>query len=109
LITEYLLHTLEISFKTIEDQKKICKRVEDILRGIVIPNLSSEHDVVKSRACSVIATFCSLEMTDKSIYAEILPKICQNMQNKNLPVRVNAVMALNTLLEAPEIKEAMGW
>lgn len=29
------------------------------------------------------------------------------MQNKNLPVRVNAVMALNTLIEAPEIKEAM--
>lgn len=46
-------------------------------------------------------------MTDRSVYAQILPPVCQNMQNKNLPVRVNAVMALNTLIDVPEIKEAM--
>jgi hypothetical protein len=76
LKTEYLLYLFEVSYKTIQYKNDICSKVELMLRGIVIPNLVSEHDVVRSRACSVIASYGSLEMTDKSIYAEIIPKIC---------------------------------
>lgn len=68
LKTEYLLRALEISFQTISYEQEICSKLEELFRGIVIPNLDSEHDVVKSRACSVIAMYGSLEMTDKSIY-----------------------------------------
>jgi hypothetical protein len=107
LKTEYLLHCLEISFKTIQYKEDICSKLEELFRGIVIPNLESEHDVVRSRACSVISVFGSLEMTDKTIYPEMIKSICVNMQNKNLPVKINAVLALNTLMEFPEVKNMM--
>lgn len=107
LKTEYLLRALEISFQTISYEQEICSKLEELFRGIVIPNLDSEHDVVKSRACSVIAMYGSLEMTDKSIYQEIIPKICACTTNKNLPVKINAVLALNSLMEYPEVKSMM--
>jgi hypothetical protein len=69
-----------------------------LIQQFVYSELSSSNGFLKARACWVYSQFAKFEMTDEHLkYA--MDAMFQNLSDNDLPVRVNAAIALVRLLE----------
>lgn len=87
--TEYLLKALEISgqyFSQRANYKKCLQELEQLINFAVVPLLSSEHDVLRYRACSVIEAFGPIPYQNEDTYSQICFGLCSNMQHNKLAI-----------------------
>jgi len=104
---EYLLRALEILHKPAFKHQGIIDKIEDILQVIVIPKLSSEHDIIRARACSVISKYAGLRFDNEDNIKDLCKGICFNMINRPTVVKVRACQALSTSIRHKRVRDIM--
>ena len=90
------------AFGLLADQLALSKDYRNtaiqLLQQFVYPELNSGIGFLKARACWVYAQFAKFEMNEEHLkYA--MDAIFKNLTDQDLPVRVNAAIALVRLLE----------
>lgn len=73
----------------------------------MVPLLSSEHDILRYRACSVIEAFGPLPYQNEETYSSICFGLCSNMQHAKLAIQVKAVLALDYFLMNDTVKKML--
>lgn len=91
-----LLSSLNGTYKQFSrDSENILGEVEQLVEHLVVPELCSEHELIKARACHVLFTYGAAYMTDsKSIFhmcKGLEACLCSSMS----VVQINAIIALN--------------
>ena len=89
--------------------------LEPMLYTHVLPELQSPVGFMRSRACWVFgqfakSVFASGKATQKEQFGQVFQKVMGCMEDADLPVRVQAALAINSIVEsncAPEAVQAM--
>ena len=76
-----------------------------MLQQFIFPELTSNNGFMRARACWVYGQFAMFEFKEENHLRASLDAIYQNLEHSDLPVRVNAAIALIKLLEQPSAVE----
>lgn len=85
----------------------IADQVEYFLVRHVFPEFRSPHGFLRARACDTIEKFESLQFKDTNNLAIIYRNILESMADPDLPVRVEAALALQPLIRHDPIRTMM--
>ncbi len=85
----------------------IADQVEYFFVRHVFPEFRSPHGFLRARACDTLAKFEQLEFKDSSNLLIIYRNILESMADPDLPVRVQAALALQPLIRHDVIRQSM--
>ncbi|KAL8994736.1 MAG: hypothetical protein Q9169_005375 [Polycauliona sp. 2 TL-2023] len=85
----------------------IADQVEYFFVRHVFPEFRSPHGFLRARACDTLAKFEQLEFKDSSNLLIIYRNILESMADPELPVRVQAALALQPLIRHDVIRQSM--
>ncbi|KAI6250641.1 putative importin [Erysiphe necator] len=85
----------------------IAEQVEYFLVRFVFPDFQSHHGYLRARACNTVEKFEQLEFKDSNNLLTIYHKILDCMADPDLPVRVEAALALQPLIRHDVIRTSM--
>ena len=102
-VKEAILHSLGNLKENIAASAELQASIEPLLQQYVFSELSSQNPFMRARACWLYGQFGSLpnvfhEQSDDHL-RHVLNGIYENLSHSDLPVRVEAALALNGLLE----------
>lgn len=105
---EYLLNCLEILGDRLQYHKSLVSNLAPLFEQYVVPDLMSDHEVMRARACSVYASLGAVvEYAHQEAYIRACQGICNCLASKSLPVKVSAAESLNVFLQNPGAKELL--
>lgn len=104
---EYLYRAFEMSSERLLNHRSVVDKIEEMLEYVIIPDLKSNFDILKARACSVISKYGGVVLAKKKNYISICAGICKNLMHKHLCVRVKATQALNVILIHENFQELL--
>lgn len=101
---EAILHSLGNLKEHISRSAELQASIEPLLQQYVFAELTSENPFMRARACWLYGQFGQLPNVFSSATGEdhlrhVLNGIYENLSHADLPVRVEAALALNGLLE----------
>ncbi|KAK4008612.1 importin-7 [Daphnia magna] len=80
-------------------------QMEQLLAQFVFPEFSSPHGHLRARACWVLQHFCNIKFNEETILAEAINLTQRSLlTDSELPVKVEAAVALQMLLSGQEEK-----
>jgi len=85
----------------------IADQVEYFFVRHVFPEFRSPHGFLRARACDVLEKFDALDFKDPNNLSIIYRNILESMADPDLPVRVEAALALQTLIRHDPIRTMM--
>lgn len=85
----------------------IADQVEYFFVRHVFPEFRSPHGFLRARACETLEKFEQLEFKDQNNLILVYRNILQSMADEELPVRVEAALALQPLIRHEVIRESM--
>lgn len=85
----------------------IADQVEYFFVRHVFPEFRSPHGFLRARACDTLAKFEQLEFKDSGNLLIIYRNILESMADPDLPVRVQAALALQPLIRHDVIRQSM--
>ena len=85
----------------------IAHQVEYFFVRHVFPEFRSQHGFLRARACDCLQKFERLDFQEQSNLILIYRHVVESMTDPDLPVRVEAAMALQVLIRHPIIREEM--
>ncbi|KAL9042584.1 MAG: hypothetical protein Q9214_003732 [Letrouitia sp. 1 TL-2023] len=85
----------------------IADQVEYFFVRHVFPEFRSPHGFLRARACDTLGKFEQLEFKDTSNLLLIYRNILESMADRDLPVRVEAALALQPLIRHDVIRSSM--
>lgn len=85
----------------------IADQVEYFFVRHVFPEFRSPHGFLRARACDTLAKFEQLQFKDSSNLLIIYRNILESMADPDLPVRVQAALALQPLIRHDVIRQSM--
>lgn len=85
----------------------IADQVEYFFVRHVFPEFRSPHGFLRARACDTLAKFEQLEFKESSNLLIIYRNILESMADPELPVRVQAALALQPLIRHDVIRQSM--
>lgn len=85
----------------------IADQVEQFFVRYVFPEFRSQHGFLRARACDTLEKFESLEFQDPSNLMTAYNNVLQSLNDPELPVRVEAALALQPLIRHDPVRESM--
>ncbi|KAI9726215.1 MAG: hypothetical protein M1828_001889 [Chrysothrix sp. TS-e1954] len=85
----------------------IADKVEYFFVRHVFPEFRSPHGYLRARACETLEKFEQLEFKDPNNLLLVYRNILESMADSELPVRVEAALALQPLIRHEPIRESM--
>ena len=85
----------------------IADQVEYFFVRHVFPEFRSPHGFLRARACDTLGKFDQLDFKDSNNLIIIYRNVLESMADSDLPVRVEAALALQPLIRHDVIKDAM--
>ena len=85
----------------------IAHQVEYFFVRHVFPEFRSPHGFLRARACDSLQKFERLEFNEQSNLILVYRNVLESMTDSDLPVRVEAAMALQALIRHPIIRSEM--
>lgn len=105
---EYLLNALEIVGDRLQYHKSLVDSLPAMFEKFIIPELMSDHDVMRARACSVYSNVGAIvEYSNPSSYLNACQGICNCLASKSLPIKVGAAESLQVFLAHPAARELL--
>jgi hypothetical protein len=105
---EYLFNVLEVIGDRLQYHKPLIENLPPFFEQFVIPELMSDHDVLRARACSVYANLGAIvEYNNQNSYIQACQGICNCLSSKCLPIRVPAAESLHVFLLHPAARELL--
>lgn len=100
----YLIGTLE----TVVMKTEVAKQMELFLKTHVVPELKSPFAYLRARACWILQNFDGIEYANEYDPVSIFQLVAQEcLQHKDLPVKIEAAMAIGSLMDYETVKQAM--
>ncbi len=91
----------------LEKQSPIADQAEQWFVRHVFPEFRSPHGYLRARACDTLGRFEQLNFTDPNHLSIIYRNVLESMADSELPVRVEAALALQPLIRHGMIRGAM--
>lgn len=91
----------------LEKQSPVANQAEYFFVRHVFPEFRSPHGFLRARACDTLGKFDQLNFTDPNSLSIIYRNILESMADPELPVRVEAALALQPLIRHDLIRTAM--
>lgn len=85
----------------------IADQVEQFFVRYVFPEFRSQHGFLRARACDTLEKFEALEFSDASNLMTAYNNVLQSLNDPELPVRVEAALALQPLIRHDPVRESM--
>lgn len=106
---EYLLNALDIVGERLQYHKSLIDQLPGFFEQYVIPELMSDHDVLRARACMVYAAIGAIvEYGNPNTYILACQGICNCLSSGKLPIQVAAAESLHVFLAHPAARELLG-
>lgn len=105
---EYLYNAMEIVGERMQYHKPLIQTLPDFFEKFVIPELVSDHEVIRARACSVFSSLGAIvEYKNENMYGMACQGICSCLSSKSLPIKVAAAESLHVLLLHPVARDML--
>lgn len=98
-LREAILHIIGLIQSQILDNKEIAGQMEFLLAKFVVPELVNESNILKYRACWLFGAFAGGEFKDVQVIKAATENLCKCLLIKQLPLQVQASIALERVLE----------
>jgi len=98
------LHIVGTLVETLVKKKAYKGRLEGVLVNNVLPEFSSSNGFLRARACWVVQQFAIIPFNDTNTLQQTLQCVLQCLYDDDLPVQVEAGIAIRQLLEDQEEK-----
>lgn len=92
---------------TLRKKSPVRGQMEEFLLTHVLPEFTSSHGFMRARACEVMAQFTGITFSQPDRRSHILQATLQCLHDPQVPVRVQAAMALRPLVGMEEIQSVM--
>ena len=93
------LHIVGTLIETLVKKKAYKSRLEGVLVNNVLPEFRSSNGFLRGRACWVVQQFSVINFTDNNTLQQTLQCVLQCLYDTDLPVQVEAGIAIRQLLE----------
>ena len=97
-VKEAILHALGNLHELISRSKELLQNIEPLLSNFAYNELSSSNPMLRARACWVYGKFGKIRF-DEGHLTNVLNAVYANLSSPELPVKVEAALALDGLLE----------
>lgn len=97
-VKEAVLHSLGNLHELISRSKELLQNIEPLLTNFVYNELSSPNPMMRARACWVYGKFGKINFNEAHL-TNVLNAVYTNLTCAELPVKVEAALALDGLLE----------
>lgn len=97
-VKEALLYAIGSLNEIIGLHKDLARNIEPMLKTHVLPDFTSPHPLLKSRACWVYGEFCDYEFQDTQHIQQAVDGVYQNLFCDHLPIKFAAALALAKML-----------
>lgn len=94
---EAILHSLGNLSEHISRSKELLQSMEPILTNFAFSELNSTNPMLRARACWLYGKFGSIDFNQEHL-TNVLNQVFQNLSHSDLPVRVEAAIAIDGLL-----------
>jgi len=98
------LHIVGTLVETLVKKKAYKNHLEGVLLNNVVPEFKSSNGFLRARACWVVQQFSIIDFQDMNALQQILQSVLQCLYDTELPVQVEAGIAIRQLLEEQEDK-----
>ena len=98
------LHVVGTLVEMLLKKKAYKNHLESVLLNNVLPEFKSSNGFLRARACWVVQQFAVIKFTDANVLQQTLQCVLQCLYDKDLPVQVEAGIAIRQLLEEQEEK-----
>ncbi|CAG9318755.1 unnamed protein product [Blepharisma stoltei] len=105
---EALLLAIGSLYQLMKENEAISQNVQNLLLTHVLPEFGSQIGFLRSRAIWMYGQFTNFPYSDPSHQQLVVQKTCQLLQDPELPVRIEAAIALPRLLIWEIAKESVG-
>ena len=95
---EAIMHALGSLKEQIERSVELQQSIEPLLQTYVFDELNSQNSFMRARACWLYGQFGSFPFSNEDHLRHVLNAIYANLSHADLPVRVEAALAMNGLL-----------
>ena len=82
-------------------------QMESMLMAHVFPVFGCAHGHVRAKAVACVAKYSEISFTEQKNFLQLLSKVVDAMRDADLPVRVEAVVALGAFIHAAEDVSAL--
>ncbi|KAH3677266.1 hypothetical protein WICMUC_001753 [Wickerhamomyces mucosus] len=82
-------------------------QMEHFLSSLLFQHLQSPYPFIKARTCEIVAKFSDLEFKDPDNLAILYRGILISFEDDNLPVQLEAALALQSFVKIPQFQEAL--
>jgi hypothetical protein len=89
------------------DDSPVKDHLEEFLVAQVLPECLSTNKFLRIRACDTLLSYGEIEFSHIEHVNAIFQSILTNLKDVELPVRIQAALALSPFLEKPSVHEAM--
>lgn len=98
-----------ISSQLVEEQSPFKDQMEAFLSALVFPNFKSRFGFLRARTCNVSSKFSKLSFTDPNNLSVLFQGVmnCFN-DSGHLPVQFEGALAIQSFIDFPQFKEALG-
>lgn len=98
------LHVVGTLVETLIKKKQYKNHLEGLLLNNVLPECQSTHGYLRARACWVVQQLAIIEFKDPNVLGKTIECVMQCLYDKELPVQVEAGIAIRQLVEEQEEK-----
>ncbi|XP_012566342.1 importin-7 isoform X1 [Hydra vulgaris] len=98
------LHVVGSLAETLQKKKAYKNHMESVLSAHVLPEFHSPHGFLRARACWVVQQFAIIGFKDDNVLAQTIQSILQCLTDKDLPVQVEAGIAIRQIVDKQEEK-----
>ncbi|EPX70956.1 karyopherin [Schizosaccharomyces octosporus yFS286] len=96
-----------VSNSILSKNSPVAGMMQDFIVAHVMPEFSSPVGYLRSRACEMINRFSEITWNDKSQLLIVYHSVLNCLQDSDLPVRVQAALALQPLMRHVEVHDVM--
>jgi len=98
------LHVIGSLAESLKKKKAYKNHMESVLSTHVFPEFQSPYGFLRARACWVVQQFAIIEFKSANVLGQTLHHVLQCLTDKDLPVQVEAGIAIRQLIEQQEEK-----
>ncbi|KAH3676193.1 hypothetical protein WICMUC_002215 [Wickerhamomyces mucosus] len=96
-----------ISFVLGKEGSPVSNQIDQMIDGIVVPQLTSKHLFLRARSCETISIL-SHRFIDKNVLSRVFQGVYENFRlDDNLPIQIEAADALKVLINDPLVTDVI--
>lgn len=82
-------------------------QMEGFLANLIVPHLTDNYSFIRARSCEIVSRFSDIEFVNDAHLGNLYNGILTSFNDDNLPVKLEASLALQSFVKVPKFQEAL--